>query len=422
MSITAQVSQSDDESLKFNPYSSAFRQDPYSYYAKLRQQAPVLALGNDMYMITRYADIRSLMSNSSTSVRYIPDSVSELGTGEIPHLVELGNSAIVFTDPPQHARLRKLMNKGFSRSSINEFSDLIELTVAELLGSHLDDEPFDFVGEVAHQVPLQTISRLLGVVGSKIAELDQQLLFLRQILDPSLHTARRIKKFETTFAQCSSYFEQLIKDRAQSKCNNILSRLIDSRLGEDQLSSKEIVVGCVLTYIAGHETTKSVISSGVAAFAENPEQWDLLRNNPALLAPAIEEILRYEAPLQQTMRVLNEEVQIGDYQLKKGDKLLLCMGSGNRDESVFSNPDKFDINRAAHGNLAFGMGLHNCIGQHLAKSEAMSVFSYLIKQVSRFEIIDESALQWSNQGIITRSLQSLPIRFITAAQEKVNGL
>ncbi len=404
----------DDTALKFNPYSLDFQQDPYSYYAKLRQQKPVLALANDMYMITRFSDIRSLMSNAATSVRYIPNSVNELKQGNIPNLVELGKSAIVFTDPPYHARLRKLMNKGFSRASLHQFNDLIAATVAELLEPHLDGETFDFVTEVAHQVPLMTISRLLGVAEDKMAELDEQLLFLRQILDPSLHTARRIKKFEATFAACISYFEQLIADTTQSTRNNLLSRLIDSRLGEDRLSITEIVVGCVLTYIAGHETTKSVISSGVLAFAKNPQQWALLRNDPALLPLAIEEILRYEAPLQQTVRIINDEIQVSGHSMKKGDKLLLCIGSANRDPAVFENPDVFDITRPAHVNLAFGVGMHNCIGQHLAKTEAMMVFDYLLKQVSRFELTDTSTPQWANQGVITRSLQQLNTRFVVA--------
>jgi cytochrome P450 len=195
---------------------------------------------------------------------------------------------------------------------------------------------------------------------------------------------------------------------------DLLSKLIQARVGEDQLSDSELGIACAMTFVAGHETSKGLLTNGVLAFINHPEQWQIFREGGATSKQVIDEILRFDPPLQQTVRLAVSDLQVGSETIQKGQKMLLCLASANRDEDKFSNPDAFDITRDAASQIAFGHGIHNCLGQMIARLEGKLLFTYLSEQVQRIELAS-SDYRWSTEGFITRTLTYLPVTSISVS-------
>jgi cytochrome P450 len=220
----------------------------------------------------------------------------------------------------------------------------------------------------------------------------------------------RIRRIEQDLQFCLALFQEIIDYRKQHLGEDVLSKLIQARVGEDRLSDSELSIACAMTFVAGHETSKGLLSNGVLAFAQHPEQWQILREGQVPTKQAIDEILRFDPPLQQTVRLSVNDLQIGSQIIPKGEKMLLCIASANRDEEHFSNPDAFDITRDATSQIAFGHGMHNCLGQGIARLEGKLLFDYLSERVSQIELTSTD-YRWNQDGLITRALTYLPVIF-----------
>jgi hypothetical protein len=394
--------------IKFNPFAPGFREDPYLTYQLLRQQDPVQRT-LDMWVITKYKDIIKVLGSDAVSVNYIPQYVIQQNPGNIPGLVELGEKAIVFTDPPDHERLRRLAGQAFSNTNIQAFSTHIQKLVEELVFPNIQEEGFDFA-QIAHQIPLYTLSHLLGIPEQYIDTIDQYIHRVRSILEPSLLTKMRIRRIEDDLQSCLAIFQEIIDDRKRSLGEDLLSKLIQARVGEDRLSDSELGIACIMTFVAGHETSKGLLSNGVLAFANHPEQWQRFREGQATSKQVVDEVLRFDPPLQQTVRLAVSDQQVGDQIIRKGEKMLLCLASANRDEEQFPHADAFDVTREAAAQIAFGHGIHNCLGQAIARLEGKLLFTYLSEQVQHIELASPD-YRWSTDGFITRTLTHLPVTF-----------
>lgn len=329
--------------------------------------------------------------------------------GDIPGLVELGKKAIVFTDPPDHGRLRRLAGQAFNHSTIQTYASHIQELIENLIAPKIGTGEFDFA-EIAHQIPLYTLAHLLGIPDEYINTIDEYIHRVRFILEPGLLTKMRIRRIEQDLQFCLALFQEIIDYRKQHLGEDVLSKLIQARVGEDRLSDSELSIACAMTFVAGHETSKGLLSNGVLAFAQHPEQWQILREGQVPTKQAIDEILRFDPPLQQTVRLSVSDLQVGSQIIPKGEKMLLCIASANRDEEHFSNPDAFDITRDATSQIAFGHGMHNCLGQGIARLEGKLLFDYLSERVSQIELTSTD-YRWNQDGLITRALTYLPVIF-----------
>ncbi|EGJ30622.1 MULTISPECIES: cytochrome P450 [Moorena] len=394
--------------IKFNPFAPGFREDPYTTYHLLRQHKPIHhAL--DMWILTKYQDIIQVIDSDAVSVSFIPQYVTQQKVGNIPGLVELGKKAIVFTDPPDHIRLRRLVGQAFNSSTIQAYTSHIQKLIDNFIGLKIGTEEFDFA-EIAHQIPLYTLAHILGIPNEYIKTVDQYIHRVRSILEPSLLTKMRIRRIEQDLQLCLTLFQEVIDSRKNHLGEDIISKLIQARVGEDRLSDSELGIACVMTFVAGHETSKGLLTNGILAFAKHPDQWQILRDGQATSKQAIDEILRFDPPLQQTVRLAISDLQVGSQTIKKGDKMLLCLASANRDEEHFPNPDAFNIIRDATSQIAFGHGMHNCLGQGIARLEGKLLFDYLRQRVKQIELTS-SDYRWNQEGFITRTLTYLPVTF-----------
>lgn len=394
--------------VKFNPFVPGFREDPYTTYQLLRQHNPVHHT-LDMWIVTKYQDVVQVLESDAVSVNYIPQYVMQQKVGDIPGLVELGKKAIVFTDPPDHARLRRLAGQAFNNTNIQAYTAHIQQLIEGLVAPNIGAEVLDFA-QIAHQIPLYALAHLLGIPKEYINAIDEYIHRVRSILEPSLLTKMRIRRIEEDLQSCLALFQEIIDYRKTHLGEDLLSKLIQARIGEEQLSDSELSIACVMTFVAGHETSKGLLSNGILAFANHPEQWQIFREGRVTSKQVIEEILRFDPPLQQTVRLAVSDLQVGQQTIQKGGKILLCLASANRDEERFANPDVFDSTRDAGAQIAFGYGIHNCLGQAIARIEGKLLFTYLSQQVPQIELASPDYC-WSTDGFITRTLTYLPVTF-----------
>jgi cytochrome P450 len=394
-------------SYKFNPFASGFREDPYSAYRALRQHNPIHH-AFDMWIVTRYRDVVQVLGSDSVSVSYIPKYVAQQEVQDLSGLVELGKKAIVFTDPPDHGRLRRLVGQAFFNTNIQSYSDPIQQLVQDLIAQRLGAESFDF-SQVAHQIPLHTLSHMLGIPNEYIDAIDNYIRHVRLILEPGLLNKARIHRIEADLQSCLSVFNEIISYRKKHLGDDLLSSLIQAVDGNDKLSDSELGIACVMTFVAGHETSKGLLSNGVLAFANHPEQWQIFREGLVNSKQVTDEILRFDPPLQQTLRLAASDLQVGSQLVQKGEKLLLCIASANRDEEKYLDPDTFDVTRDASSQISFGHGMHNCLGQAIARLESKILFDFLKERVQHIELATSPSCCWSTDGFITRALTCLPV-------------
>jgi cytochrome P450 len=305
--------------------------------------------------------------------------------------------------------LRRLAGQAFNHSTIQSHTDYVQQLIEDLVAPKIGAGEFDFA-EIAHQIPLYTLAHLLGIPDEYINTIDEYIHRVRFILEPGLLTKMRIRNIEKDLQFCLTLFQEIIDYRKRHLGEDLLSKLIQARAGEDRLSDSELGIACAMTFVAGHETSKGLLSNGVLAFANHPQQWQILREGGASSKQAIDEILRFDSPLQQTVRLAASNLQIGSQTIPQGEKMLLCIASANRDEAQFPEPDTFDITRDATSQIAFGHGMHNCLGQGIARLEAKLLFDYLCQRVSQIELTSPD-YRWNQDGFITRTLTYLPVAF-----------
>lgn len=397
--------------VKFNPFLPGFRENPYPHYQMLRRQNPIHS-ALDMWVFTQYQDIIQVLDSDAVSSTFIPQYVMAQKVGEIPGLVELGKKAIVFTDPPDHRRLRRLAGQAFNNVNINRFSQHIQTLIESLIEPKLQASdsqatPIDFA-QIAHDIPLYTLSHFLGIPEEHIPRIDGYMHRVRSILEPTLLTKMRIRRIEKDLQACLELFQDIITYRKSHLGNDLLSKLIQANVGDDCLSDSELGIACVMTFIAGHETSKGLLTNGLLAFTQHPQQWQLFRSGEATSKQVLDEILRFDPPLQQTVRLAVQELKVGDITIQPGDKILLCLASANRDEAQFSDSETFQINRDASAQIAFGHGIHNCLGQMIARLEGQLLFEYLRDRIDHMTLTSPD-YRWNQDGFITRTLTHLPI-------------
>lgn len=399
----------DGAKIRFNPFVREFRANPYAVYRQLQVLDPMhRSMG--MWVLTRYADVKSVMGDLRFSSSQIPDLVKLYGLREgrdIGVIESLGKKSIVFTDKPEHPRLRRLVGPPFGAKAIDSHRARIEAIAGGLI-DRMGGGTADFMAEFADLLPLHVMSDMMELPHEIRPTIREWTHRIRTLLEPGLMSRGTLDRVHATLVEYMAWFRELVDQRRRRPGADLVSAFLASRVGGDRLSDEEIVFACVMTFVAGHETTKCLIGNGMLALLQNPDQLAALRGDPALLPGAAAEMLRHESPLQQTKRTATEDVEMNGRVIARGDAVLLCIGAANRDPDRFEEPDRFDIRRQSAGHIAFGHGIHNCLGAPLAQLEAQVAFEVLLRRYRRMELASDS-LEWLDHSFILRGLKALPI-------------
>jgi cytochrome P450 len=359
---------------RFDRLDPAVLDDPYPRYAELRKAGPLARGGPGTWLVPRYAEVAALLSDPRLG-NELPD---------VYHRISLGDGAaaaffqriLFYRDPPAHTRLRRLMAASFTPRLVGAFRPRIEAIVDELLAPARATGGFDAVTDLAHPLALRVICLLLGIPAADHHEvLPRAGDLARGFTIAGDEEQRRATDHAVEWLQ--DYLEQLLRESARAPADDVLSRMLAAGRGEQALTHDEIVDNCVFLFWAGFETVVSVIGTGCVGLLEFPGQFARLREQPELIPSAVEEFLRFDAPIQGTSRIVRETVEIGRHRLRPGRILVLLVGSANRDERVFDAPATLDVARSPNPHLSFGGGPHRCLGNVLARAEAAVVFERL---------------------------------------------
>ena len=387
--------------------SPAHAIDPYPVYRQLRETEPAYQTsftgpGGGMWLITRYADVAALFKEahySNDMSRIIPKD----------QLLPLSN-ALIFRDPPDHTRLRSLVNQAFTAKRVRDLEPRIAAIADELLERVRPQGTMDFVADFATVLPSTVIADLLGVPNEDRAQFQAWSDAIASGSDNHRATPEELQAQREGGMAFINYFQRLLDERRRHPQDDFLTGLLNARDVHDRLSEDELLDTCSLILLAGYETTVRLLGNGLFTLLRHPDQLELLRQRPTLLPHAIEEMLRYESPVQQAiMRVTTEPVEIGGRRIEAGQMLSAVIGAANRDPAQFPNPDRFDITREPNRHLAFGFGIHFCLGAPLARAEARVGFARLFEQMPALRLVKPEA-DWSPNTRV-RGLQSLPVTF-----------
>ncbi|MFC4943736.1 cytochrome P450 [Pseudonocardia sp. GCM10023141] len=388
--------------------------DPYPLLAALREHDPVhWSERYRSWFVTRFDDVSAALRDERfSSDRIAPYRRAKLDVPEADQAVRAAFGVLedwmVFKDPPDHTRLRKLLSRAFTPRAVDRMRPRIVELVDELLAAIVARGRADLVGDLAYPLTASVIAEMLGVPRAdraRFKDWSDQItgLVFGGMGDPNRHTVGAHGMGELT-----EYLTGLVHDHEQTPADDLLSALIDARDADDALSADEVVSTGVLLLFAGHETTTNLIGNGLLALLRHPEQRALLDADPALAAGAVEEVLRLDGPAKTIARVLAADVELGGRTLRRGDRVFLCPAAANRDPAVFTEPDRFDITRRPGRQLGFGFGLHYCLGAPLARLEATIAIPRVLDRLPDLAPEDEDP-SW-HPVLLSRGMVSFPVR------------
>ena len=378
----------------FDPYSEDYFDSPFETYRRMRNEAPLYYSDKyDFWALTRYEDVSAAIKDYATysSTKGVTlDMVKAVASGEANDAL---GKIIISLDPPEHERMRKLVNRVFTPRAVTALESLVRETIDRYV-SQLDPSSFDAVADFAALFPVEIITSMLGVPAE---DRQQQRLWLDKSLERDEGIGMSAESMEAVM-KSGAYYYDLIQQRRAEPQDDMISRLIETEIVEDgevrRLDDIEITGFCTMLGGAGAETVTKLVGNAVVVFADNPDQWQKLREDRSKIPAAFEELLRYEGPSQYQIRTTTRDVTMHGTTIPAGDAVMLINGSASRDERFFPDADRFDIDRERKVgyNLNFGYGIHSCLGAALARMEGRMALETLLDLIPRYEI-DRSGLQ-----------------------------
>jgi cytochrome P450 len=370
-----------------NPCQSPeLRANPYAVYARLREANPVFQVplpfeGPGVVILTRHADVEAVLRDGRVSVDRLQADVAQRFRAFLPpQLVgEAGlRRSMLLLDGEDHARVRGLVNKAFTPRRVGALEGRIRAIVDELLAPVLVAGRMDLMHDLAEPLPAIVIAELLGVPSRDHRQFKEWAAQLVNALGEGGPLARGAG-FDGAFESLTGYMREVIEERRRDPGDDLISDMIAAQQDRDALTDGELLANSLLLLLAGHETTTNLIGNGVLALLRHRDQWERLRADPSLLPNAIEELLRYDSPVQATVRVPTEDLPLGDHVLRKGALVVCLIGAANRDPLAYRDPDRLDVTRERVQHLSFGFGQHFCLGAGLARLEGRLVFGALLE-------------------------------------------
>ena len=397
-------------------YSPEFFANPYPFFDALRKQDPLHwsePLGG--WVVTGYQEVVQVLRNPAdfSSVGRMAALLTGLSKTERAHfqpVIDHFSVGMIRSDPPDHTRLRRLINKAFTPRRVTESRHAIESIVNELLARWDDRREVDLVEALAFPLPASVICRMLGLPPEDSSRIHQWTLGMNSVIAATLPLREAAEQMQHSFLEMQQYYRQEIANRRQAPRDDLLSLLVVAEDEQERLSEAELISTAENLFSAGHETTTSLIANGVLTLLKHPEQLQQLAESPDApgLSMAIEEILRFESPVQRQTRVVRHNCELAGQQMRQGQLVFVMIGAANRDPAEFDQPNRFDIQRNPNKHIAFGAGVHFCIGAPLARLEAEIAFTALLDRWQDFQLISEE-VDWMESAAL-RCPAALPIR------------
>jgi hypothetical protein len=388
---------------RFDALDPAVRDNPYPTYAELRRAGPLCRFGPGSWGVTRHEDVVALQRDPRLGSEF-PEQYHHMSVG--PGAASAFFARIMlYRDPPEHRRLRRLMSQAFSPAVVRKLRSHIEELVEQLLAPGLDGGQCDIVHQLAYPLPVLVISKLMGIPPQAREDVRKHSMNLGRAFSAIVPETARAEADEAV-VWLRGFIGGLLDERRANPGTDLLSNLLAAEDAGDTLTHDEIVDNTVFSFFAGFETTVHLITTGFAALLQNPDQLRRLQADPTLVPTAVDEFLRYDAPIQGTARMVNEPVQIGSRTIRAGRVLVLMLGSANHDERVFTDPGRLDVGRVHNPHVTFGGGGHLCLGAFLARTEAQVVFEWVLRRLKTFEGAGELVRQVNTPF---RAFESVPI-------------
>ena len=398
----------------YNPLSDRVARDPYPVYAKLRARDPVhYSRLMDAWVFTRYRDADAILRDHR---RFSSDprkrKASKRQRASLPSPEHL---TMLFLDPPDHTRLRSLVNKAFTRRAVNALEPHVRSLMESLLDDVEDPAGFDWMEAVASPLPVIVIAEMLGVPPEDRAQFRAWSDRRARILEPTI-TAREREIAEEAAQSLDAYFLPIIEVRRAAPRDDIISALVHAEEAGDTLTEHEMLMMLRLLLVAGNETTTNLLGNGLLALLRHPEQLNTLREDPGLIPAAVEELLRFDSPVQTDFRTVVEDCDVNGFTARGGQNVVVLIGAANHDPEVFEAPDRLDVHRREPSHISLGRGIHHCLGAQLARLEARVAFEVLLERFSSIRLLtDRPAFR---NSVVLRGLRSLPIGAARARKER----
>ena len=392
----------------FNPMDPEFVADPYPMYHRLRAEDPVHHSPLGFWVLTRYPDVMAMLRDP----RLIKEPIAAFVAARFGIAVPPGlGLSMLDRDPPDHTRLRGLVSKAFTPKALESLRPHIQQIVDDLLAHAVKQGEMDLIEEFAYPIPVRVICEMLGVPVRDHERFKAWGLDIARGLDaimlpPDSEVGQRSVSGRRALAD---YFRGLSAERRAAPRDDMLSALIAAEEAGDKLNEEELLATCILLLVAGHETTVNLIGNGTLALLRHPDQLRKLRENPGLIGTAVEELLRFDGPVQRTARIPSEDITIGGQTIGKGEMVMPFLGAADRDPAQFPDPDRLDITRADNRHIAFGMGIHFCLGAPLARMEGQIAINTLLARLPKLALATDRPQ--FRQSLTLRGLQALPLSF-----------
>lgn len=398
---------------EFHPFLPAYRLNPYPTFRRLRERHPIYRHPLlESWLVSRHADIVSLLADSRMSVargesdlfrKYMPFAEAD------PRVRSTLFKSLLMIDPPDHTRIRGLVQKAFTPRSIQALEPRIVEIVDEHLARIPDHGPFDLLETFAVPVPLTVVCELLGVPVDRLDDLKRWSSLLTELLDP-ISVVGALERSRAVIGEIAAFFAERFDERRRDPGDDLLSALVQAEHEGDRLDGEELVSLVALLLAAGHETTTSLIANAVLALEGEPALRRRLVEEPAVAGRATEELLRFDSPVQLTDRVATGAVELDGHTFRKGEMVVLLLGSGNRDPAAFPHPDRLDFDRETNPHLSLGHGIHFCVGAALARLEARVALPRLFRSLGGYRV-DRTTLEYGS-SLVLRGPSSLRVQRI----------
>jgi cytochrome P450 len=387
--------------------------DPYPTYALLRENDPVH--WDDQlrgWVLTRYDDVYGALRDHETySSRRIALLAARAGQNAHPlmrRFIELAEGWMWMLDPPSHTRVRKLMGQGFSPRDVRLLEPLVHEIVTELIDTMLDKGEFDLMPDFSLAVPAWMLCALYGLPRSDAPLLTQWADTIKIFLGGAHDLAASGAPAARSMEQMMSYLTEVIGERRRAPQDDLISRLIQAEDEGERLGDEELCSNLLLLLVATFETSVDFLGNGLRGLLDQRVQWELLKADPGTIPGAVEEVLRYDGPVQLTHRLATRDIDLHGKRIDRGQLVYLMRGSANRDPAKFPDPDRIDITRTETGHVALGAGVHYCIGAGLARLEGVTALRELSTRMPDLDLIPDQPHRWRADNLQFRGLSTLP--------------
>jgi pimeloyl-[acyl-carrier protein] synthase len=388
--------------------------DPYPLYRRLRTEDPVHW---DPFLhalvVTRYADVVTVLHRFSARATPTPEQLHALGLSTLAPVAQVMVRQMLFMDAPAHTRIRGLASQAFTPRRVERLRAHLQEIVDGLLDRVVPRGRMDVLGDFANPLPAIVSAEMLGVPSADHAQLKAWSADFAEALGAFQHDPDRAVKILQATEEMIRYFRSAILEQHRHPNDGLIHALLTAEVDGDRLTEDEVVANCIITMVGGQETTTNLIGNGILSLLRHRTELERLLEDPALVPSAVEELLRYESPSQQTTRIAPEDLVLGGQAIRAGQAVIAVMGAANRDPERFPDPDRLDVARTDNRHLAFGWASHFCFGAPLARLEGQIAFATILRRLGRPELEPEP-LVW-RPHLALRGLTALHVRFDAAA-------